>query len=83
MHLSCPQGGIVYTRPRVDPYLKFRKSGRFTFVVNDSWRSVSMFKRLIAISLLMSGLVALAGCNTVAGAGKDLTDSANAVKHAM
>jgi predicted small secreted protein len=42
-----------------------------------------MFKRLIAISLLISGLAALVGCNTVAGAGKDLTDSANAVKHAL
>jgi predicted small secreted protein len=42
-----------------------------------------MFKRLIAISLVMGGLFALAGCNTVAGAGKDLTDSANAVKHAL
>jgi predicted small secreted protein len=42
-----------------------------------------MFKRLIALSLLMGGLLALVGCNTVAGAGKDLTDSANAVKHAL
>ncbi|TDY51810.1 hypothetical protein BX592_106104 [Paraburkholderia rhizosphaerae] len=42
-----------------------------------------MLKRLVAISLLFSSLLALAGCNTVGGAGKDLTDSANAVKKAL
>jgi predicted small secreted protein len=42
-----------------------------------------MLKRLVAMSLLFGSLLAIAGCNTVAGAGKDLTDSANTVKRAL
>jgi predicted small secreted protein len=42
-----------------------------------------MFKRFIALSLLAAGLIALTGCNTVAGAGTDITNSANAVKRAL
>jgi len=42
-----------------------------------------MFKRVTAVLMLVGGLVMLAGCNTVAGAGKDLSDSAHAVQRAL
>jgi predicted small secreted protein len=42
-----------------------------------------MFKRCLAVSLLVSSLLSLMGCNTVAGVGQDISGSARAVQHAM
>ncbi|TAL54565.1 hypothetical protein [Pandoraea sp.] len=42
-----------------------------------------MFKRFIALLLLAGALLSLAGCNTVAGFGQDISDSARTVQHAL
>lgn len=42
-----------------------------------------MFKRVTTTLLLVGGLLALVGCNTVAGAGQDISSSARAVQHAL
>ncbi|APR97082.1 hypothetical protein PATSB16_37480 [Pandoraea thiooxydans] len=42
-----------------------------------------MFKRCIALLLLAGALLSLAGCNTVAGFGQDISDSARTVQHAL
>lgn len=42
-----------------------------------------MFKRIAAVLLVVGGMVALTGCNTVAGVGKDISDSAHAVQRAL
>jgi len=44
---------------------------------------VYMFGRGVAILLLMGALLSLAGCNTVAGFGQDISDSARTVQHAL
>lgn len=42
-----------------------------------------MFGRCIAMLLLVAGLFSLAGCNTVAGFGQDVSGSARAVQRAL
>lgn len=42
-----------------------------------------MFGRCMAMLLLIGTLISLAGCNTVAGFGEDITGSARAVQHVM
>jgi predicted small secreted protein len=42
-----------------------------------------MLKRVTASLVLLSGLLALSGCNTVAGMGQDISNSAHAVQHAL
>jgi predicted small secreted protein len=42
-----------------------------------------MLKRVTTTLLLLGGLLALAGCNTVAGMGQDISGSARAVQHAL
>ncbi len=42
-----------------------------------------MSKRCMAVLLLAGGLLLLAGCNTVAGVGQDISGSARAVQRAM
>ncbi len=39
-----------------------------------------MIRRCAAIALLVGSLFALAGCNTIAGFGQDITGSARAVQ---
>ena len=41
-----------------------------------------MFKRTIAIALVGIGLLAVAACNTVEGAGKDVSSAGKAVANA-
>jgi predicted small secreted protein len=38
-------------------------------------------KRCIALLLLISGLAALAGCNTMAGAGQDISNGGHDLTH--
>jgi predicted small secreted protein len=45
-------------------------------------RGFIMFKRTIAIALLSVGLLAVAACNTVEGAGKDVSSAGDAVANA-
>ncbi|MFC4200578.1 hypothetical protein [Candidimonas humi] len=42
-----------------------------------------MFGRWVAVLLLVGALFSLAGCNTVAGLGQDVTSSARTVQHAL
>ncbi len=42
-----------------------------------------MFQRFVALLLLVGASFYLMGCNTVAGAGQDITDSARTVQHAL
>jgi entericidin A len=42
-----------------------------------------MVGRWVTVALTAAALFALAGCNTVAGVGKDISDSAHAVQHAL
>jgi predicted small secreted protein len=42
-----------------------------------------MFRRCIALLLLMGSLLALAGCNTIAGFGEDITGSARTVQRVL
>jgi predicted small secreted protein len=42
-----------------------------------------MSKFRMAMLVLASGLMFLAGCNTVAGVGQDISGSARAVQHAL
>lgn len=42
-----------------------------------------MFKRFVALALLMGAAVSLLGCNTVAGAGQDISNSARTVQKAL
>ncbi|MEA3121083.1 MAG: entericidin [Paraburkholderia sp.] len=42
-----------------------------------------VFGRSVAFFLLLGVLASLAGCNTVAGFGEDITDSARTVQHAL
>lgn len=44
---------------------------------------VHMLGRCVAMLLLVSALFSLAGCNTVAGMGQDVTNSARTVQHAL
>jgi predicted small secreted protein len=44
---------------------------------------MNMFRRCVAMSLLMGFLFSLAGCNTIAGVGEDITGSARTVQHAF
>lgn len=39
-----------------------------------------MAARLATLLIIVSALIGLSACNTVAGFGRDITDSANAVK---
>jgi entericidin A len=41
------------------------------------------FLRRFALLSLAGALLALTGCNTVAGFGQDITDSARTVQHAL
>jgi len=43
---------------------------------------VIMFKRTIAIAVLSVSLLAIAACNTVEGAGKDVSSAGKAVANA-
>jgi predicted small secreted protein len=42
-----------------------------------------MFEHRMAKLLLVGALLLLTGCNTVAGFGQDVTDSARTVQHAL
>jgi predicted small secreted protein len=42
-----------------------------------------MFGRCVVMSLLVGTLLSLTGCNTVAGFGKDVHDSACSVQRAL
>lgn len=42
-----------------------------------------MTARLLTFLLIVPALVGLSACNTVAGFGRDITDSANAVKRVV
>jgi predicted small secreted protein len=42
-----------------------------------------MVGRFLRLLTLISALVGLTACNTVAGFGRDITDSANAVKRVV
>jgi predicted small secreted protein len=42
-----------------------------------------MLKRVATSLMLLGGLLVLAGCNTVAGMGQDISNSAHAVQHAL
>jgi predicted small secreted protein len=42
-----------------------------------------VFGRSVAIFLLVGVLASLTGCNTVAGFGQDVTDSAHTVQRAL
>jgi predicted small secreted protein len=42
-----------------------------------------MVGRFLRLLTLISALVGLTACNTVAGVGRDITDSANAVKRVV
>ena len=44
--------------------------------VRTFWRGVALF-------LMTGALVALTGCNTVAGFGQDISSSARTVQHAL
>ncbi len=41
-----------------------------------------MFKRTIAVALVSIGLLAVAACNTIEGAGKDVSSAGKAVANA-
>ncbi|WP_146010144.1 entericidin A/B family lipoprotein [Burkholderia sp. WAC0059] len=43
----------------------------------------SAFLRHVALLLLAGTFLSLAGCNTVAGFGQDISDSSRAVQHAL
>jgi len=45
--------------------------------------NVGIFWRRAALLSLAGTLLALTGCNTVAGFGQDITDSSRAVQHAL
>jgi predicted small secreted protein len=42
-----------------------------------------MFGRCVAMLLLVGAVLSLAGCNTVAGFGEDITGSARAVQRTL
>ncbi len=42
-----------------------------------------MPRRFLTLLIIVSALVGLSACNTVAGFGRDVTDSANAVKRVV
>ena len=42
-----------------------------------------MLKSVITMLLLLGGLLSLTACNTVAGAGQDISNSARAVQKAL
>ncbi|WP_296661959.1 hypothetical protein [Paraburkholderia sp.] len=42
-----------------------------------------IFRRRAALISLAGALLALTGCNTVAGFGEDITNSARTVQHAL
>jgi entericidin A len=42
-----------------------------------------VFVRSVAFFLLVGVFASLTGCNTVAGFGEDITDSARTVQHAL
>lgn len=42
-----------------------------------------MFVRVVALLLAVGVSLSLTGCNTVAGVGQDITDSARSVQHAL
>ncbi|HEY1610061.1 MAG TPA: hypothetical protein VGG24_12405 [Paraburkholderia sp.] len=42
-----------------------------------------MVGRLVLVVSMIAALVGLAGCNTVAGFGQDVTDSAHTVQRAL
>ncbi|WP_322012533.1 hypothetical protein [Paraburkholderia sp. J12] len=44
---------------------------------------VTIFWRRVALFSLAGALLALTGCNTVAGFGQDISDSARSVQHAL
>ncbi|WP_156966852.1 lipoprotein [Paraburkholderia ferrariae] len=44
---------------------------------------VTIFWRRVALLSLAGALLALTGCNTVAGVGQDISDSARTVQHAL
>jgi predicted small secreted protein len=44
---------------------------------------MNMFRRCVAMSLLLGVLFSLTGCNTIAGVGEDITGSARTVQHAL
>lgn len=42
-----------------------------------------MFRRFVALFLLVVASLSMMGCNTVAGVGQDITSSAHTVQHAL
>jgi predicted small secreted protein len=46
-------------------------------------RGMKMIGRIVVSVSVAVALLGLAACNTVAGAGRDITDSAQAVKRAL
>ncbi|SEK09585.1 hypothetical protein [Paraburkholderia tropica] len=42
-----------------------------------------MYIRILAILLVAATTLALSACNTIAGFGQDITDSARTVQHAL
>jgi len=53
------------------------------YINGHCMRKKEMVGRLVLLLTIISALVGLSACNTVAGFGRDITDSANAVKRVV
>jgi predicted small secreted protein len=67
------------TWPRGARVSKAQAPGNLPFETDE----VHMFGRCVATLLLIGALFTLAGCNTVAGIGEDITGSARAVQRTL
>ncbi len=56
---------------------------RIIYFVTHEVVMMNMFRRCVAMSMLIGFLLSLTGCNTIAGVGEDITGSARTVQHAF